>query len=123
MRRSALIVLLSLCTLGACAQHEAGVTEPAPPAATTPAAPVAPATPAPATPPGDAMAQQCKADSAQSFVGRVADDATVAAARAAAGAGAVRVIKPGQAITMDYSDSRLNVNVDAQNKIVKLSCG
>ena len=37
--------------------------------------------------------------------------------------GDVRVIKPGQAVTMDYRGDRLNVEVDAHNAIVRITCG
>ncbi|HZW17406.1 MAG TPA: I78 family peptidase inhibitor [Luteimonas sp.] len=70
------------------------------------------------------MAAQCSADAAQSFVGQQASDDIVAQAQAAAGAkGAVRVIKPGQPVTMDYRADRLNVEVDEQGAIVRISCG
>lgn len=97
-----------------------------------------------ATPPGDAAAQaqaaqagndvitatpgeapaQCSADAAQSYIGQDADEATVAQAKTAAGAtGPVRVIKPGQAVTMDFRADRLNVEVDDGNAIVRITCG
>lgn len=37
--------------------------------------------------------------------------------------GALRVIRPGQAVTMDYSESRLNVTVDAGDIIQTIACG
>ncbi len=37
--------------------------------------------------------------------------------------GALRVIRPGQMVTMDYSESRLNVTVDAADIILTLACG
>jgi hypothetical protein len=37
--------------------------------------------------------------------------------------GALRVIRPGMMITMDYSESRLNVEVDDQGRITALRCG
>jgi hypothetical protein len=70
------------------------------------------------------MAAQCNAAAAQSFVGKEATEATVADAQRAAGAkGDVRVIKPGQAVTMDYRADRLNVEVDARNAIARITCG
>jgi hypothetical protein len=36
---------------------------------------------------------------------------------------ALRVIWPGMAVTEDYSESRLNVEVDAQGLIQRVSCG
>lgn len=35
----------------------------------------------------------------------------------------IRVIRPGQAVTMDYSPTRLNVEVDGANQILRMSCG
>src|SRR3546814_16337764 len=69
------------------------------------------------------MATQCDADAAQSYIGQDASEATVAEAKAAAGAtGALRVIKPGQPVTMDFSADRLNVEVDDDNAIVRITC-
>ena len=79
--------------------------------------------PAPAPDPADAAAQ-CDADAAQSYIGQDASEATVAEAKATAGAtGALRVIKPGQAVTMDFRADRLNVEVDDGNAIVRITCG
>ena len=38
-------------------------------------------------------------------------------------AGPLRVIRPGMAVTMDYSPSRLNIEVDAREIITRVSCG
>lgn len=38
-------------------------------------------------------------------------------------AGPVRVIKPGMAVTMDHSPMRLNISLDADGTIIRLSCG
>ncbi len=35
----------------------------------------------------------------------------------------MRIIKPGMAVTMDYSPTRLNAELDAQNQIVRFYCG
>jgi hypothetical protein len=105
--------------LGACASNQGDTAPAASPTAAAEASPAA----APATPPGDAT-MQCSAAAAQSFVGREASDTTVAEAQAAAGAtGTVRVIKPGQPVTMDFRGDRLNVEVDERNAIVRITCG
>ena len=36
---------------------------------------------------------------------------------------ALRILKPGAMATMDYSPTRLNVNVDASGTILQLTCG
>src|SRR3546814_2904197 len=65
-----------------------------------------PAAPAPAPDPAD-MATQCDADAAQSYIGQDASEATVAEAKAAAGAtGAPRAIKPGEPVTLDFPADR-----------------
>jgi len=38
-------------------------------------------------------------------------------------AGPLRVIRPGMAVTMDYSPNRLNIEVDAREIITRVSCG
>ena len=57
------------------------------------------------------------------MIGREATPALVARAKARAGASLVRVIRPGQAVTMDYSAGRLNVVVDARNRVERFTCG
>lgn len=47
----------------------------------------------------------------------------VAALPRAGGWGTVRVIHPGDAVTEDFSPTRLNVEVDGQDLILRLSCG
>lgn len=76
----------------------------------------------PATPPASpAEGGACNADAAQPFVGKPA--ASAEQARAASGARAARLIRPGQAVTMDYRPDRLNVELDASDIIVRISCG
>lgn len=65
----------------------------------------------------------CNAEAAQSAIGKTADAATVERARTAAGGHTVRVLKPGQAITKEYLDGRVNVYVDEKNVIVEVGCG
>jgi hypothetical protein len=36
---------------------------------------------------------------------------------------AVRIVKPGQPVTMDFSESRVNFLLDAQNRIDEITCG
>ena len=35
----------------------------------------------------------------------------------------LRIIRPGEMVTMDYSPTRLNVRVDAADIVLSLSCG
>jgi len=47
----------------------------------------------------------------------------VSALPAAGGWATLRVIRPGDAVTEDYSTSRLNVELDGQDRILRPSCG
>jgi hypothetical protein len=66
---------------------------------------------------------QCDADRAVGLVGREATAERVAEAQRLSGARRLRVIRPGQAVTMDYNSGRLNVHVDTQNRVERLACG
>lgn len=65
----------------------------------------------------------CKADRVQSLRGREADQRTIKAAQRMARARSVRVLQPGQPMTMDYREDRLNIEVDGRNRIVSARCG
>jgi hypothetical protein len=73
------------------------------------------------TPPEDAHVV-CKADTLGWTIGKEADDALVRRAQLEATAKVVRVLKPGQMVTMEYSDQRLNLQVDDRNRVTSYSC-
>ncbi|TAK09484.1 MAG: hypothetical protein EPO38_09440, partial [Rhizorhabdus sp.] len=50
-------------------------------------------------------------------------DAIAEEARAAARARAVRVIRPNQAVTMDFRPDRLNIETDDGGIVLSLRCG
>ncbi len=75
--------------------------------------------PAPAGPGGGA----CNAAAAQFVVGRNADAAMQEAARLRSGARIVRTLRPGQVVTMEYSGERLNLELDAGGRVVRVRCG
>jgi hypothetical protein len=87
------------CVLGACAQQ-----------------------PMPSAPPPP-MAGQCNAAGAQFALGGTANAALVEEARKRSGALMARVIGPGQAVTMEYSAQRLNLDVNAANSVMNVRCG
>jgi hypothetical protein len=72
-------------------------------------------------PPAD-FAPSCSADSAKGFIGKPGDG-NADRARVAADADAVRVIRPGQAVTMDYRAERLNLKLDAKGIVTAVTCG
>ena len=65
----------------------------------------------------------CDAGAVQAYTGLAATPEVLEAARKAAGADVVRALAPGQAVTMEYRDGRLNVHVDAGNLILRATCG
>lgn len=92
--------LFCLIALSACA-------EPAPPLAGGAANPVPPAAEDP-----------CGAANLASLIGEPVSRFSTQARQ-----GPARVIRPGQPVTMDYNPLRLNVLLDAEDRIVGLSCG
>ncbi|HLU12895.1 MAG TPA: I78 family peptidase inhibitor [Arenimonas sp.] len=64
----------------------------------------------------------CKAESLSWTVGQVADEALTEKARVESGARTVRVIKPGMAVTMDYREDRLNLELDDEGRVVRAYC-
>ncbi|HYE41037.1 MAG TPA: I78 family peptidase inhibitor [Ramlibacter sp.] len=75
--------------------------------------------PAPAPP----TVVACEAGPAQSVVGQVATASVVEDARQRAGARSARVLRPGQVVTMEFDATRLNLDVDAQGRVVRVRCG
>ena len=75
--------------------------------------------PQPTPPPS----RDCNAAAAQHLIGRQQSPALVQEARRRTGAGAVRVLRPGQMVTMEYRADRLNIRVDTQGKVLAVTCG
>lgn len=71
----------------------------------------------------NAPASGCAAEKAQGLVGKAATPALLEQAREAAGAQTVRKLLPDQMVTMEYREGRLNVSVDAGDKVVRITCG
>ena len=66
---------------------------------------------------------RCNADRVQALVGREAKPRVVQRAKQRSGARTVRVIRPGQPVTMDFRSDRLNLEVDRNNTIRSARCG
>ena len=108
MTRIAPLVAVLALSLSACSSAAPPMSDPMPPPASTP----------------DPDASACNADAARAdAVGKMADAATVDRARAQSGARFARVIKPGMMVTMEYNGERLNIDVDASNRITNVRCG
>ena len=88
---------------------------------TLPACTASPPTMSDPTPPPTAG---CNADAAKpAAMGKVATAAVLEQARIDSGSAAVRVIRPGEAVTMDFRGDRLDLNVNARNAIDGVKCG
>lgn len=83
----------------------------------------APTTPAPASAAPPEPVFQCNADGARFAVGQPLSPQLEAAARVRAGAGTVRALKPGEAVTMELNGGRLNLDVDARGRVTDVRCG
>jgi hypothetical protein len=68
-------------------------------------------------------AGSCKAEAAQKLVGQARSDALGQEALKLTGAKAIRWIRPGDAVTMDYRMDRLNIDLDAQGRVTRIHCG
>jgi hypothetical protein len=68
-------------------------------------------------------ATACDAAKAQSAVGQEATQVVVDRIVADSGSKNARVIKPGMAVTMDFREDRVNIDVDAANRITAIRCG
>lgn len=66
---------------------------------------------------------ECDADAARSLVGQPATAELGAEALRLSGARTIRWIQPGQAVTMDFRPDRLNIKLDAQNRVEAITCG
>jgi glucose/arabinose dehydrogenase len=74
--------------------------------------------PAPPVTPTDPAADTCNMAQYASLVGKPSTDAGVPPAGAT-----VRIIKPGDQVTMDFSATRLNIEVGADGTITAVRCG
>lgn len=118
------LALAGLLSLSACAtpasEPAAGTDagEPVPEFAPAPPPPAMDAPPAPEEP-----AMTCNEKAGQWAVGQPADEALVAKVKADTGSDRVRVIRPGMAVTMDWRGDRVNLDVDADNRVLAVRCG
>ncbi len=68
-------------------------------------------------------AGQCNADAVQWAVGQDNTEEVGRRIWRESGAGLIRPIGPNQAVTMDYRADRVNVTIDKDNRITRVSCG
>ena len=119
------LLLALACTLplAACATP---AQDPAPAAPEAADADFAPAPPPPALEDEGIREEplvSCNQEAGQWAVGQIADEALVAKVQADTRSSRVRVIKPGMMVTMDYREDRVNIEVDADNRVTVVRCG
>jgi hypothetical protein len=73
-----------------------------------------------ATPP---PMDECDASDLGFVAGKPFSEALKERAREASGSRTVRVIRPGEAVTMDYGLTRLNLELDAKGVVINARCG
>jgi len=78
------------------------------------------ARPALATPP--AM-EGCDVMDAKELIGKLYDEGLGVRAKEMTGATVLRVMRPGQMVTMDYREDRLTLELDEGGKVVSARCG
>ena len=76
--------------------------------------------PPPGPPP---LAESCNAEAASWAMGHAVSDELVERIRVETGSQSVRVIRPGQPVTMDYRGDRVNIKLNERDAIVGISCG
>ena len=67
--------------------------------------------------------EKCDAQPAQGLIGRPASAELAAEAQRLSGAEMVRWLQPGQAVTMEYRQGRLNIMLDKDNRVESINCG
>ena len=65
----------------------------------------------------------CHAERVAWAVGQPGDEKVLARVWKESGAGLIRPIGPGQAVTHDFKSDRINVHLDGKNVIVSVNCG
>lgn len=68
-------------------------------------------------------AMKCEDKPGKWAIGEIADEALVAKVKADTGSERARVIRPGMMVTMDYREDRVNLEVDADNRVLTVRCG
>ena len=83
--------------------------------------PAEPPGPEPVPPAPDGI--PCSAEGLGDLVGQPATQSLGAEAMRRSGARMLRWIRPGDAVTMDYSEHRLNIHLDERGRVQSFACG
>lgn len=80
------------------------------------------ASPAPPTVVGGS-GHLCKTEGLDDLIGQPGTSDLAAMALKRSGAATLRWIQPGMMVTMDFRQDRLDIHLDAANKVTKITCG
>ena len=70
-----------------------------------------------------AAGYHCSAELLADLIGRPATQELGAEALRRSHSRSLRWIRPGDVVTMDYSESRLNIHLDGQGRVERFNCG
>ena len=115
-RRTTLLAAPWLLALCSCSNPTGGSTGSNTPATTPPAAPTAPMAPAGAE-------KACQGEPVQYVVGSQYTPELGDKVRELSGSTVVRVLHPGEVVTMEFRFDRVSITVDATGVITQVTCG
>jgi hypothetical protein len=122
-----LIPVLLVATLSACANTGAprsSSSSAASSSASSPAASDSSSGASYGSPSAQASARKtCDAAALQSQIGQKATQSVLEDLRTRSGAATARILRPGQLVTMEYNDTRLNLIVDDKDVMTAIRCG
>ena len=79
--------------------------------------------PTSAAAPSGPTPDSCTSSAVEHFKGKTATPELLEQARQQAGASTARILTPDSVVTLEYNGQRLNLNVDDQRMITRVSCG
>jgi glucose/arabinose dehydrogenase len=119
MKKAPLLILVGVALMACTPADESATTTATTETTTTTTEPMPPpASTTPAPPSTDPAADTCNMAQYASLVGQPSTDAGVPPASAT-----VRIIRPGDQVTMDFQATRLNIEVGADGMITAVRCG
>jgi hypothetical protein len=77
----------------------------------------------PTLPPLPPAAGNCNADAGQFALGQVYTERIAEAVRSRSGARVARPLRPGQMVTLEYAADRINIRLDAADRVIGVACG
>ncbi len=110
-------ISLSLALTGLLLAGCSSTDKPTAPTAATPAAEVSTSAAAPS------FSGTCDAAAVATLVGKTANTALVEQAKRQSGAETARILRPHDAVTMDYNSRRLNIDVSETDVVKQFTCG